>query len=256
MITNITMHFNKSIFHLVGDILVLNNNNDHNRHLQYRTSYSWPNGIVPFKFEDGFTESREAFIREKMNELVDISNNTLLFVPKTNEQYWVEISEENDGCYSYVGREELEYQPNVLNLGNGCLNTQIVKHELLHTLGFYHEHSRSDRDFFVEIITENIQEGLEANFDIEETSDTLGLSYDYNSIMHYSKTAFTKNGHPTLRSITDTPIAPANDMTLYDVNKIRILFGQTTFEEWNTSNSYLIKISLSSLILSLIFHLV
>ena len=32
-------------------------------------------------------------------------------------------------------------------------------HEFLHTLGFFHEQSRPDRDTYVRVITENIQPG-------------------------------------------------------------------------------------------------
>lgn len=42
---------------------------------------------------------------------------------------------------------------------NGCVHKGIVQHEVLHALGFHHEQARSDRDSFVNILTENIQSG-------------------------------------------------------------------------------------------------
>ena len=40
----------------------------------------------------------------------------------------------------------------------------VPVHELLHTLGFVHEHTRPDRDNFVEVNTDNIVSGKEGNF--------------------------------------------------------------------------------------------
>jgi len=39
-----------------------------------------------------------------------------------------------------------------------CLKPRIVQHEFLHAVGFLHEQQRSDRDEFVKIRFDNIQE--------------------------------------------------------------------------------------------------
>ena len=120
----------------------------------------------------------------------------------------------------------------------------------MHQLGFYHEHSRTDRDEYVTVLTENIQESQALNFDIETESDHFDLPYDYNSVMHYFSTTFSKNGLPTLQSKTSTPIAPASDVTLHDINKIRHLVGEVELE----TNSARLKYVFNSLVLNLIFH--
>ena len=45
--------------------------------------------------------------------------------------------------------------------------------------------------------------GQEGNFrkDPYEKIDSLGSIYDYNSVMHYSKTAFSRNGKSTLEPV-------------------------------------------------------
>ena len=62
-------------------------------------------------------------------------------------------------CYSSVGRDYKKSGMQSMSLGPECLQTSIVLHELLHSLGFWHEQSRPDRDQYVEIFWENIKQG-------------------------------------------------------------------------------------------------
>ena len=55
-----------------------------------------------------------------------------------------------------MGRIEGKHR---LNLGSGCVGVGIAIHELLHALGFLHEHNRPDRDDYVIVNKENIIEG-------------------------------------------------------------------------------------------------
>lgn len=61
-------------------------------------------------------------------------------------------------CYSFVGRQGSVQTVSLAR--NGCLYHSTVQHELLHALGFNHEQTRSDRDSYIQIIWDNIQDGI------------------------------------------------------------------------------------------------
>ena len=52
----------------------------------------------------------------------------------------------------------------LVSVGVGCLQHGVVLHELLHSLGLWHEQSRLDRDSHVTVRWENIRRGREDNF--------------------------------------------------------------------------------------------
>lgn len=60
-------------------------------------------------------------------------------------------------CYSFVGR--LGSVQAVSLSRQGCVNVGTVQHELLHVLGFDHEHCRSDRDHHIQVLIENVMIG-------------------------------------------------------------------------------------------------
>lgn len=62
-------------------------------------------------------------------------------------------------CYSPVGKQNRGGQR--LSLGRDCLARMgTIQHELMHALGFLHEHNRFDRDEKLEVMKDNIQDGM------------------------------------------------------------------------------------------------
>ncbi|PFX22636.1 zinc metalloproteinase nas-4-like [Stylophora pistillata] len=113
----------------------------------------------------------------------------LKFVPSRRGRYLNFFA--GGGCYSLVGRQRGS-GPQKISIGNGCGYLGVVVHEIGHALGFWHEQSRPDRDSYVTINWQNIQRGMAYNFHKYGTNrvDSRGVSYDYDSVMHYSSTAF------------------------------------------------------------------
>lgn len=101
-------------------------------------------------------------------------------------------------------------------------------HEFLHALGFYHMQSTYDRDDYVTIVRENIEPGLEYNFDKYNSSivTDFGIKYDYNSVMHYSPYGFSINGKPTI--VPKDPLATIGQrvgLSRKDIEKLNRMYG-------------------------------
>ncbi len=113
----------------------------------------------------------------------------------------------DDGCWSWIGKNpDQAYKPEgqIIMLQDGkCSNIRSIQHEMLHALGFAHEQSRPDRDEYVKILWQNVIEGREKEFDLDDVEmvDSLGTDYDLDSIMHYPADAWSKNGLPTIQPL-------------------------------------------------------
>ncbi|KAH7722545.1 NAS-31 protein [Aphelenchoides avenae] len=61
-------------------------------------------------------------------------------------------------------------------------------HEIAHTLGLFHEQSRTDRDSYISLIQANVGKGWASQYAKEPASHqtSLNVPYDYGSVMHYS----------------------------------------------------------------------
>uniref|UniRef100_A0A7E4W1J7 Metalloendopeptidase n=1 Tax=Panagrellus redivivus TaxID=6233 RepID=A0A7E4W1J7_PANRE len=95
------------------------------------------------------------------------------------------------GCFSSLG---MTGGVQTISIGRGCGLAGIVAHEVGHALGLHHEQARYDRDDYVRVLFENIDDGMYSAFVKHKPFDmvTHGVGYDYGSIMHYEATAFSR----------------------------------------------------------------
>lgn len=102
-------------------------------------------------------------------------------------------------CRSFVGRAGGKQN---LSLGDGCRVRGVILHELLHSLGFYHMHSQSNRDDYIRIVWENVRSGAERNFiALSPGRDRIFRPFDFDSVMMYGPATFSKDySSPTLEA--------------------------------------------------------
>ncbi|XP_032220869.2 uncharacterized protein LOC5520052 isoform X2 [Nematostella vectensis] len=115
----------------------------------------WPGAIIPYKIDPSISKrSRHVrIIKAAMREWERVT--CVRFVDKTREpiREYVHIHY-GVGCRGSVGR-----WPNtrsLLTLGKWCDNFKVVLHELGHTIGFWHEQNRPDREKYVKVMLENV----------------------------------------------------------------------------------------------------
>ncbi|EYC10975.1 hypothetical protein Y032_0053g2400 [Ancylostoma ceylanicum] len=118
------------------------------------------NYIIPFVIRGFYVDDEKKLIRDAMD---DIGANTCIrFRERRDEETYVEIiNKEGEGCSSSLGRlpSGNRLQLEASRIGN-CVTKKIVFHELMHIIGMDHEHKRQDRDKYVKIHWENIEEGM------------------------------------------------------------------------------------------------
>ena len=170
-----------------------------------RASSKWPGKIVYYVIDPSLPNPSRVYDAMAHWE----ANTPIRFVARTTQRGYV-LFRNGSGCSANVGYSGgLQY----VNLGGGC-STGSTIHEIGHTVGLWHEHSRVDRANHITVNYSNIAPGYEYAFDTYTAQGFDGFDYggtlDLSSIMMYGPYDFSKNGLPTITR---------NDGSLYTVQR-------------------------------------
>ncbi|XP_041357429.1 uncharacterized protein LOC121374391 [Gigantopelta aegis] len=150
----------------------------------------WPGGIVPYDISIDFTQREAEIVKRSMKAWGE--RTCIRFVPTRPYHQNVLRVQSERGCNSFVGMVGGAQQ---LNLERDCRVEHVITHELGHVIGLIHEHQRTDRDKYINILPDNVGFNKLKNFRkfLPERVSNFGVEYDYTSIMHYGKNAFSKD---------------------------------------------------------------
>jgi len=209
---------------LEGDVLMPTNRNAmrcRNNYCRWKKDSKYV--TVPITISNDFNGREIVKIGKALKAFHD--NTCIRFAWRKNEADYISI-ENWSGCWSSFGRTGGRQALSLER--SGCVHHGVIQHEILHALGFHHEHNRSDRDAYVKINWENIQRGLASQFRKRRT-DNLDTPYDYSSVMHYGRYAFTvaKWRKETITPIPDASvfIGQRDGMTEIDYLRVNRLYG-------------------------------
>ncbi len=184
--------------------------------------FRWPKRTIPFSLAPGLPKPDRV-----MDAVAHWNAKTIIrFVPRTTESNFVLVSQDprQEGSASAVGMQG-KAQPLVLRDDS---DTGTVIHELGHSVGLWHEQTRSDRDQFVQILLETVPSEQEFNFD-KHVADGIDLGpYDFGSIMHYPPNAMSLTNDTTI--LPKAPLPPGvvmgqrNGLSVGDIKAVELLY--------------------------------
>ncbi|GAA4274296.1 M12 family metallopeptidase [Aquimarina gracilis] len=173
----------------------------------------WPNNTIIYVLDNSLTSNQRQVTFDSMEEWTSKTN--IKFKERTSENYYVTIRNSGRQCNCASASLGVQGTRGTINMGVRT-GIGVMTHEIGHTLGYLHEQNRSDRNQYVQIFPENIQDGAISQFRVDNNSVNPG-TFDVESIMIYSSFTFSKNGQPVMLELDGSRIPFRSRLSAGDI---------------------------------------
>jgi hypothetical protein len=156
----------------------------------------WATHIVPYAVDSSVISSDRDLIEKAISEWAGATNVRFEKLSGTRDwkkEEYVKFSGQEKFCNSNsIGVKEKKPDKNdekddinVVQVA-GCHSWGSVAHQIGHVLGLGHEHTRSDRDYYITVLWDNIQTPVQFCRATWRQQALADIPYDFASIMHAS----------------------------------------------------------------------
>ncbi|MBO9153699.1 M12 family metallopeptidase [Chitinophaga sp. GCM10012297] len=156
------------------------------------------------------------------------ANTNLQFVLRTNQPNFIEFKTDENACWS----ESLGMKGGlqIVNLGSACSVSNAI-HEIGHAIGLYHELTRKDRDYYVDMNWANIRPEWVSQYQTYWERGIPGFeigTMDFSSIMMYGSLGGSSSFDPTVPVWTDkngNTYAREDELSDGDIQTYNLLYN-------------------------------
>ncbi len=188
----------------------------------------WPKGSIPYEIDNSLDDPTQIQIIKNIIENLNQWAHLDIHPRKDHEENFVLFKRGQQHCYANVG---FRFGVTNVSLSPGCAEKEIY-HELFHVLGFFHEQNRPDRDDFIEVLWENINEENWAQFEKfsaesypEPFQNLDSIPFEFESIMLYDSKAFSNTSDYSMVRIDGTQFStPFERPTPTDLDRLKKLY--------------------------------
>ena len=198
-------------------------------HVKTRKTIRWDNNYVPYEIDNSFV-ARSSEMTKLLDGIALWNSQTDCELKKRTDQGgYILFVLEDLGLATGSSRIGKGFGQDKLRLSNGAapFSKYSVLHEMGHTVGLAHEHTRNDRDEHITVHKDNIHFWKRSNFRKKRFYsgvEAVGF-YDLKSMMHYGNGVFAID--PTKDTITANNRALFGyvDISKGDIQSIKRLYG-------------------------------